>query len=134
MDAKNPKTGMTLEEMRLFVRCHFEEFVNKQNLEIADVNFAPSFVDHGADVPPGTPPGPTGAKQYVGGAYKRFPDIHVTIEDLIAEDGKVVVRNHWIGTDVKSDQKIEFRGIVIWRIAGRKLHERWAYLETPHAV
>ena len=85
MDAKNPKTGMTLEEMRLFVRCHFEEFVNKQNLEIADVNFAPSFVDHGADVPPGTPPGPTGAKQYVGGAYKRFPDIHVTIEDLIAK-------------------------------------------------
>lgn len=133
MDAKNLKTGMTHEGLKQFIRNHFEEFVNKQNLGIADVNFAPSFVDHGADVPLGTPPGPAGAKQYVGGAYKRFPDIHVTIEDLIAEDDKVVVRNHWTGTDTKSGQKIEFRGIVIWRIADRQLHERWAYLETPHA-
>ncbi len=133
MENKNPKTGMTHTEMKQFIRNHFEEFVNKQNLGIADVNFAPGFVDHGADVPPGTPPGPAGAKQYVGGAYKRFPDIHVTIEDLIAEDDKVVVRNHWMGTDAKSGQKIEFRGIVIWRIADRQIQERWAYLEAPHA-
>ena len=123
---------MTHEEMKKFIRNHFEEFVNKQNLEIADVNFAPSFVDHGADVPPGTPPGPAGAKQYVGGAYKRFPDILVQIEDMIAEDDKVVVRNHWTGTDSKSGQRIQFRGIVIWRIENRKIVERWAYLETPH--
>jgi predicted ester cyclase len=95
------------------------------------VNFAPEFFDHGADVPRGTPPGPAGAKQYVGGAYKRFPDIHVDIEDLIAEDDKVVVRNHWTGTDATTKQRIEFSGIVIWRIANRKIVERWAYLEAP---
>lgn len=133
MENKNPKTGMTHTEMKQFIRNHFEEFVNKQNLGIADVNFATDFVDHGADVPAGTPPGPAGAKQYVGGAYKRFPDIHVTIEDLIAEDDKVVVRNHWTGTDAKNGQKIEFRGIVIWRIADQQIQERWAYLGTPHA-
>ena len=132
MDPLNRKTGMTHPEMKQFIRNHFEAFVNKQNLNIADVNFAPEFADHGADVPPGTPPGPAGAKQYVGGAYKRFPDIHVEIEDLIAEDDKVVVRNHWIGTNTKSQQRIEFRGIVIWRIANRKIAERWAYLEPPH--
>jgi len=123
---------MAHEEMKQFIRNHFEEFVNKQNLAIADVNFASSFVDHGADVHPGTPPGPAGAKQYVGGAYKRFPDIQVQIQDLIAEDDKVVVRNHWTGTDAKSGQKIQFSGIVIWRIENRKIAERWAYLEPPH--
>lgn len=133
MNATNSKTGMTHEEMKQFIRNHFEEFVNRQNLGIADVNFATGFVDHGADVPPGTPPGPAGAKQYVGGAYKRFPDIHVAIEDLIAEDDRVVVRNHWTGTDSKSGQRIEFRGIVIWRIADRQIQERWAYLEAPRA-
>ncbi|HET9802267.1 MAG TPA: ester cyclase [Candidatus Acidoferrum sp.] len=132
MDIKSPKTGMTHEEMKQFIRNHFEEFVNRQNLAIADVNFAAGFSDHGADVPQGTPPGPAGAKQYVGGAYKRFPDIHVTIEDLIAEDDKVVVRNHWTGTDTKSGQNMEFRGIVIWRIADRQIQERWTYLEAPH--
>ena len=38
---------------------------------------------------------PAGAMQYVGGAYKKFPDIHVDILDLIAEDDRVVVRNRW---------------------------------------
>jgi len=131
MEVKNPKTGMAHNEMKEFIRNHFEEFVNRQNLAIADVNFAASFVDHGADLPPGTALGPEGAKQYVGGAYKRFPDIHVQIEDLIAEDDKVVVRNHWTGTDAKSGQKIQFKGIVIWRIEDGKIVERWAYLETP---
>jgi predicted SnoaL-like aldol condensation-catalyzing enzyme len=131
-EAINAATGMTHAEMKAFVREHFEQFVNQKNLAIGDINFAPEFVDHGADVPPGTPPGPAGAKQYVGGAYKKFPDIHVTIEDLIAEGDKVVVRNTWRGTDAASGAKVQFAGIVIWRIAHRQLVERWAYLQAPH--
>ena len=106
--------------------------MNQKNPDIAAANFAPEFIDHDADVPHGTAPGRAGAKQYVGGAYKRFPDIQVQIEDLIAEDDRVVVRNHWTGTDATSNQRIAFRGIVIWRIASRKIVERWAYLEKPH--
>ena len=52
----NPKTGMTLTETKEFIRNHFEEFVNHKNMDIADVNFAPDFEDHGDDVPPGTAP------------------------------------------------------------------------------
>jgi predicted SnoaL-like aldol condensation-catalyzing enzyme len=134
MDAINPKTGMTHAEAREFIRNHFEEFVNKKNVQIGNVNFAAEFVDRGADVPPGMPPGPAGAIQYVGSALKRFPDLHAQIEDMIAEDDKVVVRNHWTATDSQNGKKLEFRGIVIWRIANRKIVERWAYLETPHPV
>ncbi len=133
-EAINPKTGMTHTEASEFVRKHFEEFVNRKNLNVGNVNFAPEFVDHGADVPPGTPAGPAGAIQYVGGAYKRFPDIQVEILDLIAEDDKVVVRNHWTGTEATTGKKLEFSGIVIWRIAHRQLVERWAYLTPPQPV
>ena len=112
----HPKTQMTHPEMKEFVRNHFEEFVNRKNLDIADVNFAPEFVDHGTDVPPGLASGPAGAKQYVGGAYKKFPDLHVEILDLIAEDDRVVVRNRWTGTEVASGIQYEFSGIVIWRL------------------
>ena len=127
-------TGMSHDEMKQFVRDHFEEFVNRKNIDIGDVNFAPEFVDHGADVPPGLPPGPQGAKQYVGGALKRVPDLRVAIDDIIAEGDKVVVRNTWTGTDTQSGKKIRFSGIVIWRIAHRQLVERWAYLEAPKAA
>jgi predicted SnoaL-like aldol condensation-catalyzing enzyme len=131
-EAKNPKTGMTHAEMKEFIRNHFEEFVNRKNLQIGEVNFAPEFVDHGADVPPGMAPGPAGAIQYVRAALKNVPDLHVTIADMIAEDDKVVVRNHWVGTDAASKQRLEFSGIVTWRIAHRQIVERWAYLESPH--
>ncbi len=131
-EAKNPKTGMTHAEMREFIRNHFEEFVNRKNLRIGEANFAPGFVDHGADVPAGLPPGPAGAMQYVDAALKKVPDLRVAIEDMIAEDDKVAVRNHWTGTDAASKQRLEFSGIVIWRIANRQIVERWAYLESPH--
>ena len=134
MDNVNPKTGMTHAEGREFIRNHFEEFVNRKNVDIGNVNFAANFVDHGADVPPGLPPGPAGAMQYVAAALKRFPDLRVEIEDMIAEEDRVVVRNHWTATDSTSGTLLEFRGIVIWRIADRKIVERWAYLETPHPV
>jgi predicted ester cyclase len=132
MTAINVKTGMTHEEARKFIGDHFEEFINKKNVQIGNVNFAPNFVDHGADVPSGSPSGPSGAIQYVSSALKRFPDLHVQIEDMIAEDDKVVVRNLWTATDSQNGEKLEFRGIVVWRIEKRKIVERWAYLEAPH--
>ena len=89
------------------------------------------YYDHGVDAPLGMRPGPTGAIQYVSGVLKRFPDLHVQFEDMIEEDDKVV-RNHWTATDIQSGKRLEFRGILIWRIASRKVVERWAYLETPH--
>jgi predicted ester cyclase len=130
----NSTTGFTQNEMKEFVRHHFEEFVNRKNVGIGDQNFAADFRDHGADVPPGTPPGPEGAKQYVGGALKMFPDMHVTIEDIIAEGDKVVVRNTWRATNPANGMKLQFAGIVIWRVAHRQLVERWAYLEAPHSA
>jgi hypothetical protein len=78
----NPKTGMTHREAREFMRNQFEEFVNKKNVQVGNLNFAADFVDHGADVPPGVPPGPAGAIANVGGALQKFPDLHVTIDEM----------------------------------------------------
>jgi predicted SnoaL-like aldol condensation-catalyzing enzyme len=125
---------MSLEQNKEFVRQHFEEFVNRKNLDVADRNFAPDYQEHGTDAPPDYLPGPAGPKRYLAAAFKRFPDIHVTIEDIIAEGDKVVVRNTWRATDRSNGQRIEFGGIVIWRIARGQLLERWAYLEALHAV
>ena len=57
-------------EAREFIRNHFEEFVNKKNVQVGNLNFAADFMDHGADVPPGMPPGPAGAIAYASGALQ----------------------------------------------------------------
>src|SRR5216684_4424781 len=111
-EVKHSKTGMTPGEMKEFIRNHFEEFVNRKNLRIGEENFAPGFVDRGADVPRGMSQGPAGTIQYVGAAFKKLPDLQVTIEDMIVEDDKVVVRDHWTGMDAPSKQRLEFSGIV----------------------
>jgi hypothetical protein len=56
---RESESGMTQTEAKEFVRNHFQEFVSRKNLDIDNVNFAPEFADHGADVPPG----PAGAMQ-----------------------------------------------------------------------
>jgi hypothetical protein len=59
-------TGMSFQEMKAFIRDHFEQFVNRKNLDIADANFTPDFVDHGADGAAGYAARPNGRKTVCG--------------------------------------------------------------------
>jgi len=74
--------------------------------------------------------GPEPAKKMMEAAYKRWPDLKVAIEDLLAEEDKVVVRNSWTGSEAATGEKIEFHGFVMWRFANKKIVERWATI-TP---
>jgi len=56
---------------------------------------------------PGLPPfDNAGWKQFIWGFSASFPDLHLTIEDLVPEDGKVAARITFRGT-----QRGEFMGI-----------------------
>lgn len=111
----------------MVVRHHFEEFVNAKNVDIADETIAEDFLDH--DGPGGRPADRAGGKAMMRAWQERCPDLHVNIEDMIAEGDKVVCRNVWRMTDPQSGRKIELKGIVIWRLARGKLVERWATVE-----
>ncbi len=134
IETTNPVTGFTHAEMKAFVREHFDEFMNRKNLAIGNVNFGPEFVDHGAELPSGTPAGPAGPMAHMGGVFRKFPDVYVTIEDLIAEGDRVVVRNTWTATDPETGTKLQMDGLVIWRIAHRQLVERWAHTDKPRPI
>ena len=121
--------GFTLEEMKRFVIAHFEDFVNRKQPEVARENFSADFLDH--DEPSGPQVGPEAAIAMMQAAYQKWPDLHVTIEDIIAERDKVMVRNTWRATDAATGQRIEFHGFVLWRFANRKIVERWATLTGP---
>ena len=124
--------GLTLEEMKLFVRNHFEDFVNRKKSEVALKNFSEDFLDH--DEPGGVAVGALAAKTMMEGAYQKWPDLHVTVADILAEGDKVMVRNAWHATDQATGQKIEFHGFVLWRFAHKKIVERWATITPPKPV
>jgi predicted ester cyclase len=124
--------GLSLDEMKTFVRNHFEDFVNRKKSEVALVNFSEDFLDH--DEPGGVAVGAQAAKTMMEGAYQKWPDLHVTVEDILAEGDKVMVRNRWQATEKETGRKIEFHGFVLWRFARRKIVERWATITPPKPV
>ena len=67
------------------------------------------------------------------GLYKFLPDIHVSIEEIIAEGDKVMVRNIWSGTNPEG-HKIQFKGFVLWKLKEGKIIERWATVTSPYPM
>jgi predicted ester cyclase len=122
-------TTLTLNEMKDLVKNHFEDFVNKRNAAVIRTNMASDFYDH--DGPGGKPTGIDGDEQMMVAMYKAMPDLHLTIEDIIAEDDKVMCRNVWRWTDTVSGKKMQFHGFVLWRFEGDKIAERWATVTAP---
>src|SRR5579885_2586900 len=114
--------------MKQFVRDHFEDFVNRKNAAAIRKNMTSDFFDH--DGPEGKPTGIDGDEQMMLRMYKAMPDLHVTIEDILAENDKVVCRNVWRWTD-GSGKKMRFQGFVLWRFEGDKIAERWATVTSP---
>lgn len=121
----------TTEYNKAFIVHHFEEFVNKRNSTIAYTNLAADFLDH--DESGGPVIGPEPAKKMMEALYGAIPDIHVQIEDILAEGDKVMVRNIWSGTN-RHGQKVQFKGFVLWRLYEGKIVERWATVTSSYPV
>jgi predicted ester cyclase len=120
---------MTADAMKKFVRNHFEEFVNMRNARVIRENMTPDFYDH--DGPGGRPTDVAGDERMMLGMYEAMPDLRLTIEDMVAENDKVVCRNIWRWTDRATGKRMQFHGFVLWRFAGDKIAERWATVTLP---
>jgi steroid delta-isomerase-like uncharacterized protein len=120
----NPK------ENKAVVRRFLEEVVNKGNQAVADELIAADFVDH--NPLPGLTPNNEGFKQSFVIFRSAFPDLEYTIEDMIAEAGKVAVRWTAKGTHKgelagirPTNKSVAVMGIDIFRVAGGQLMELW---------
>jgi len=83
------------------------------------------------DGPGNKPTDRNGDEKMMVDMYKAMPDLHLTIEDMIAEGDKVMCRNIWRWTDPGTKKKMEFHGFVLWRFEGGKIAERWATVTPP---
>jgi predicted ester cyclase len=125
-------TSLSTGEMKARVRQHFEDFVNNQKAEVIHDNMTADFVDH--DGPGGKPTGAAADEAMMRGMYRVFPDLHITIEEMIAEDDRVVCRNRWEATNSTTGRRIEFHGFVEWRFEGDRIAERWAAVTAPEEI
>jgi len=119
---------VSLEENKVIIRKMIEA-VNKQNLALLDELVAPDFVYH---MPVQQIQGLEVMKQGVMEEIQSFPDLHVTIEDIMAEGEKVCVRLRETATHkatfrglAPTGKKLTYTAITIWRIVEGKVIEGW---------
>jgi steroid delta-isomerase-like uncharacterized protein len=120
------------EENKAIVRRQEEELFTQGNLDAADEVYAPDYVGHDPsnleDIQ-----GLEAAKQAADDYRKAFPDLRVTVEDVIAEGDKVAARLRFRGTHrgeldgiAPTGRRVDCTGIVISRMEGGKIAEDWA--------
>lgn len=121
---------MSVEENKALIRSFYEEVFNKRNLAAIEGFYTPNHVDH--TLPPGLPVSPEGTKQAIAMILTAFPDLYVTIEDMIAEGDRVVTWFQTHGTQQGSLGSIPPTGrhvtvstIEITRLADGKIAEDW---------
>ncbi len=113
-------------EHKALVRRFFDEIVNGGNVAVADEIFAPTF-------PGGLEPIKATASMW----RTAFPDLQISVEDMIAVGDKVVgrltirgthqgeLRSQLLGTIAPIGRQAAWTGIDIFRIAGGRIAERW---------
>lgn len=108
----------------------FGAAVNAGQLDEFDRLVAPDSVDH--DPAPGQVPGPAGYQAFFGEMRTAFPDLHVEVETLVADDDQVAFAYTLTGTHDgpfqghdATGRSFSVRGVQISRIADGKLVERW---------
>jgi len=120
------------------VRRHFEEIFNRQNLEVCDEMMAEDYVEHAAapfsESAPGRVNGPKAMRQTADWLLAQFPDLHMTIEAILAEEDTVAARILSEGTNLGSlngvvpptGKRFSARQSHWFRVEDGKLTEHWA--------
>lgn len=125
---------MSAGENKAVVRQLYEDLFNQKNLAALDGVTAPNFVDHDPDNPTADL---AGARQYFRMMFAAFPDLRVTVEDMIAEGDTVVARVTVSGTHQgeflgipPGGKQVTITGIDILRLADGKLVEHWGQFDS----
>jgi len=124
---------MSTEENKNLVR-RYQEAYNTGKLDELDGILAPNLSSH--NHLPGVPTGLAGAKMVHQGLLTSFPDSKTTIEDLVAEGDRVMVRGTTTGTHKgpfagapPTGKSFKVTTMSVFRIANGKIVEHWGVVD-----
>jgi steroid delta-isomerase-like uncharacterized protein len=117
------------EHNKAIVRRLFAELWNNGNLSVAGEIFAPNYSHHDSSTPDfGL--GPDSEKRRLALYRGAFPDLHLTIEDVIAEGETVMTRWSCRGTHkgdlngiAPTGKQITITGVTVARVSNGKMAE-----------
>ena len=122
---------MSTEANKALVRHFWEDHLNTGNATLCEKDFAPDAVNHDPNSPP-VPPGPEGITQLITLYRTAFPDLTVSVEDMIAEGDEVAYRLTFRGTHKgglmgkpATGRQVTYTGTGIDRVVNGTIAEMW---------
>ena len=95
MNTPSPDLSRQLRAERIAVETLYRAF-SEQNPDLVDAVLAPGWDD--IPLAPGQASGPAGIKPIIRSMAAAFPDVHITIHDMLQQPGKIAVRAEISGT------------------------------------
>lgn len=127
---------MLTDDNKALVQRFYDEVINQRNLAALGQFVSPNAVNH--TVPAGLPQGPS---QFLSMHLNAFPDVKVTVEDLLADGDKVVALISVQGTQQgafraisATGRPITVMGINIFRIVNGQIAEHWGLTDRLSAL
>jgi steroid delta-isomerase-like uncharacterized protein len=121
----------TPDQNKALVRRVFDEIATGGDFTVVDDLYTEDYVDHAPF--PGSPGGRGDVRHSIGALRTALPDLHVTVQEMSAYGDKVATHNTWQGTHTgevlgidPTGRVLTFAGVVVFRVAGGKIAERWA--------
>ena len=127
---------MTSDEMKALVRRHIEQGFNRADWTVCETTLADDYTARYGDGQANV-----GRDHYVRVCRmlrRSFPDVAITIEDLVVADDKIVNRyieratltgEPFLGIE-PAGQRYEKAGTTIYRVADGRLAESWGVEDT----
>jgi steroid delta-isomerase-like uncharacterized protein len=115
----------------------FDEIFNQGKFQVANEIYAFDFRNHGVhrtiDLKTD--------QEYVRAEKQAFPDLRISVQNMVAEGDKVAVLWTFQGTHTGSGYeglpptgtRVEIRGITIWRIVDGRIVEEWSSFSETSA-
>jgi|SRR5215469_97150 len=125
----------SVEDNKAVIRQYLEEAWNQKNLGILDQLTGSNYARYISGQ--ASPLDREGQKQRIASFHQGLSDVHLTLEDLVAEGGKVVFRITLHGTHTgtllgvpPTGRQVTISAIDIARLADGKIVEHWGQMDT----
>lgn len=120
-----------------------EEVINTGQLDLCDRYLAADRIDHtDYGLPPGAANGHEGFKRVLGGFIEAFPDLHLEVQFIVADEDRIMLHVSTTGTHrgpfmgmPSTGKSFQANGVDIFRFnAEGKIAEHWGVFDLFSAL
>ena len=124
---------MTTEQNKKIIQRLFNEGMNERKFQVFDEFVSDKFINHGI---PNSKPGPNGFREIVQQFLQGFPDMRITILEIISDGDTVATRGYMTGTHNgefmglnSTGKKVRVDYIDFWKLNNGKCEENWVQMD-----